>query len=732
MAIARWSIGTRPLAGTWARAKPSVEIDAPTGVVAVPSPTLSFTFSSPVGRSQYSYQFQVRSADGVNLLFDSSTVNSVQSTDIEIPFMFSGGSEYQIWVRAADAFDLSDWDVVTITVDLVDVNDFPENKLVGSVYEVAINGLGLMLDDNPERPVRRKLGVLQPPRFATGETPFSEAVERYTFLGQASFKGGAGQTWRDRPLSDETRFWDSEGINPFQDDALQLLNLCDQAISTNYAKDFITVASGTLYTVTGIGELTGIDTPSSFPTTFVISGAGACTDLCSDGKYWYYTDGANIYRNNAKATVAAWASHDAKKIRWASDRIVITYVDGSSNIVVSTLTDTGAEEVAGGRFKYPNANVTIDDLTAGDGYMWFTVNRVDSSQIHFWKIGDSATYAAPALTLPYGHKAVGLGFYLGNVFIRAQQLLDDGGCRTYIYRCVPSDGVLTPEIVAQWDDTFVPAAGSGYFTGFDRFVFWGRKNMTELGRAGLMALDLSTGGYAKWVYGNVAGDVSSVALWGARLTYSVAGWGTFVEGTVPVSQGWIKTSLADQASGLTKVYDEVRLTFDPLTTGTSVMVECTHDGGNTYDECGPPATVAGVQLISEQIARESRSIGLKIMLGTTGANSPKVRHTQVKLHALSLTDDILELPVKCADAMDGLNGRPLPTNGRGGGIRLVRTLRGLIGTRVKLQDVDWAINQISTVWELVDLDAELVGVFNSRENRRVDSGVATITLRRSA
>ncbi len=734
------SIGARPLAGTWARAKPSVGITAPTGTVT--DSTLTFAYSSPVGRAQYSYQYQVRSADGSTVLFDSGIVVSA-SGSVAIAYLFAGGTTYQVWARASDLFDTSDWDSSTFTVDLVDVNDYPLCEQVGSVYEIGINGQGYMLADRPpDRLVKRQLATLEAPRFATGDTPFSEAVERYTFLGHSSFKGGAGQIRTNRPDSDPTRYNDSFLLNPFEDDCLQLVPWLSRQGSNTYSTPYLTVMGTRYYFVSANGELTSA-TATGAQSSFTITGAAAPLDLTSDGSYWYYADGANIYRNSTNADPgAAWATHNATRIRPCLDRMVITYVDGSSNLVVSTLDNTGAEEVAGGRFKYLDADVDIPDLVAGDGYLWFIVNRNNQSQVHYWKVGTDDTYAAVAFTLPTGQKATALGYYLGNLFIRAVQDTNDGvATKATIYRCVPSDGVLTAEKVLEWSNTVDNSVGG--FAGSGRFVFFSWRSITtgvSLGfgdGSGVGAIDLSTGGWCRWssTNQNFNGNVRQVGVLGDRVVVGIDSAGAHLQGTsVAVSEGWLTTSLADMGSGLTKVYDEIVALFDPLPADVTVTISYTLDNGVSYTDLDSAASTSGQQSLFNELAKEGRSIGLKFTLaaGNSGDDSPKLRMVQTKLHALSLTDEVIQFPINCSDQLKGLNGQLLPDTAPGSGLKRLRILQALMGSRIKLQDIDWPVTQVATIWELVGIEAESVGEFSPKENRRVDSAVATITLRRAA
>lgn len=721
------ALGVYPLAGTFARAKPTVTVTSPTGTIDTTSVTFSFTYSSPVSRAQASYRAQLRTQDGSTILADTSTVLSASTSGLSISYLLSSGSSYQLWVQAGDGFDLSDWATTVFSVELASVANYPDNELVGSVYEIAINGVGYMLADDPDNRVERRSLMLEPPRLATSQTPFAEAVERYSFIGAADWSGGAGQKLRNREDSDPTKFWDSEGINPFDPRGLRLLNEAVASIADTYATPFCTVAGDRVYVCSADGELKSQATVEGAVTTFTITGAGAPLSLASDGTNWYYADGADIFRNSSAADpVSAWSTIDAELIEWTVDRLTAVYDDGAGNLCVTTLADAGTEEVAGGRFKYPDT-VSIPAVTGGDGYLWFAVNRNQQSQVHYWQVGSSDTYAAVGLTLPAGQRAVALGFYLGNVFVLALEELASTN-RAIVYRCVPQDGNLTAVRVLDFETTS-DLVGAG-FCGNDRFVFFTWPDMTEANsHDGLGCIDLSTGGYAKWFSSGTTGEPYTPVVWNGKLAWGIGGVGLYAESTDRVAEGWLESSISDLSSNLVKVFDLIDARFEPLASAHSVSMQYTVDGGSSYTSAGDTVDSAGAAVGSWDLGVSSRSFGYKITLGTSNSTTPYVQLVQTKLHPLSLKDGLLGLPVNCSTEIKGLNGQDLPEEISG--MERVRQLEALIGTRVRLQDVDWPVTQTASIWEVVDVQGDTHGVFDRKRGRRVDTGRARVTLRRS-
>ncbi len=746
-AVGVGTIGVEAIAGDNARAYPEITLTSPTATVTGSSITVSYTYTSPVSAVQASYQIQLRIQDGSTILFNTGVVSSASSSSLPVAYVLSGGSTYQLWVRAIDQNgDSSSWAILTFVVESTDVSSFADETRVGSVFEIAINGVGYMLADTPERPVRRQTAQLQAPRFAQGDTPFSEAVERYTYVGQSDFTGGAGQNRADRNDSLPTRFWDAEGINPFSDEALQLTPPAQLSVANTYtgAPYSVVVGTGTtgdagLYVVTDSGELTHQGSPGGSSAAFTITGAGTCQDLCTDGVSWYYADGSNIYQNDTNADPgSAWSTVNATTVAWCGDRIGAAYIDGSSNLAITTLDDAGAEEVAGGRFKYPqsaSSTASCPDMTGGDGYMWFIVNRTNTSRIHYWQLGSSDTYAAIGLTLPAGQVAQKIDFYLGQLFIQAVEFAREvGEQKVFIYRAVQQNGLLTPQLVTTFESN---SWATGEFAGNGSFVAFAWPGMTkDDGFSGIGVIDLETGGFTKWQWSDNFGAVYSVSTWFGGFAFSVLGDGVwygddFTEldsSTAVSSSGWLITSVSDLGSSMPKVIDETRVTFDALPSDVSVSVDYTVDNGNSFLSAGAAVTSAGLATASWHPAVRTQSYAVRLNLSQTGGETPKVRFVQSKLHPEVIADQIAVFPINCGDEVDGLNNHPIRYETSG--IERLRQLEALISTRVRLQDVDWPTTGTATIWEVVSVEDEMHGVYSQHKNRRVDTGVASVTLRR--
>jgi hypothetical protein len=718
--VAQQQVAGAPVAGGFYSAAPTVTITAPSGTTEADTVTVTWTYSSPLSKPQFSYLVEFLNEAGTSVLFTSGVVQSTATTYAS-PFLLSAGSRYMIRVTVSDATESASASTMVWSLGQ-GVANFPLEPKVGTVYEVAINGQGYMLADTPERPYRRQAATLQAPRLATGDTPFSEAIERYSFVGAGDWSSGAGQEVAGRERSAPAAYFDSEGVDPFTPGELSLLNTTAVEIASTSSPAQAAVASDRLFVRTGTGELRYQSSIGGTPTTVTFTGR-TITDLTSDGTRWYVsTDLGRIYRGTDATVGSAWAdlvaeTSDIRAVEWCVDRIVAVYVNGSGQWCVSPLGDNGAEEEVGGRFKYSDA--TVKGLAAGDGFLWFGVNRTDRSVVRAWNLtGGSGAFQA--LTLPPGETIEDLFFYLGNVMIRTSN-----AGTVAIYRCVPSQGRLTPEIV-----TSFTGAAAGRFGGKGRFVFWSWAGMQADGRSGIGCLDLSSGGWCKHLSAPSAGNtaaVSSVYLWKGRVGFSIAGVGACLETSTVRSSGFLTSSIADLNSSLLKVVDSVSVTTDPLPANGSVQVQVSTDVGVSHVPYGTVSTPGG-RGGEFTIGGASIAFSYRLVLSANGT-SPVVRMVQVKLHPLSVADAIVELPIDLAVDRRGLNGASLPE--RQPVMGKLRGLENLVGTRVRFQDVDWPEAKTSEVWEVAGVQFSSVGVYDRLKQRRVEqSPVAVVTLRR--
>jgi hypothetical protein len=720
------------IAGQFVHSPPIATLTGPSSTVTATSATATWTYFSYVSRAQNQFRVKLLTPDGGTVLFDSGIVAGA-GTSYLVPFSLSDGSVYLIRVSVGDGFDFSDEVDSLFVVDLAGVADYPD-AAVGTIYEVGINGVGYMLADTPEGELqyRRQVVPLEAPRYAQGDTPFSEAVERYTFVGWSDWRDGAGQQNKNRADSSPAAFLDSEGVNPFEETGLQLLPATAQTLANTYANPLSVIASNKLYSLTGTNTLKEVASIGGAVTAFSLVAATTITSVASDGTNWYVCDGANIFQGaSAVDPVDPWSTLPVTVMAWAADRLCVAYPSsGTTPNVFSTLASAGGEEIPSGRITLPVGS-TITGITGGDGYVWFTARRNQQGLVYAWKAGSSE---APfiAFEFPAGQFPQSIGFYLGNVFVRCIEPLSAGGTKASIYRAATSSGRLIPALVTKiesgTDDHTV-----GAWSGDDRFAMFSWKKITAAGASGVGAIDLSSGGNARWLYAptpTANGDVVSVLNWNGRTVFAVAGYGVCHEDVVPVTTGFLRTDISDLGTSTSKVYGQLKADLSPMPTGGAIVVAISADGGTSYSTSTFDLSGAGTQTLIGDVSRQAVSLGLKITLTATTV-SPVLHSITVRAHPLGLADQVLILPINCADVLDDLRGKELKDSGDGKGARRARVLENLAQSQVRVQDIDWVETEAATIWEVEQVDVRSVGVFNRQKAKQVHSQVAVVMLRRS-
>jgi hypothetical protein len=727
-ALGATALGAEALTCTLTRSPPTVVATGPVGAVTTSTITATWTYTSPISRPQIGYRLVLTS--GGDVLFDSDLVDGA-GLSADIGYTLSPFTVYELWIGVNDGLDGAGdpfgvdatWDSTEFSTGSLVVTHEP-NLAVGRIYEIGINGAGYMVDDTPESAIRRQTAHLQADRFATGETPFSEAIDRYVQVSHSDWTGGSGQLLLRRPASDPSRFYYSEGVNPFEPGEISCLPERDLLIADAYATPRAVVASNIVFVQTDDDELTGLDTPEGTPAAFSTGVAGTISSLASDGTNWYATDGASVYRGATAATGSEWSTENVTEIGWVGDRIGAIDSVGEN---FTTLADDGTEEEVGGIQTFDGR--LLRGITGGDGYAWFGNNGADTGHVRAWQLDSGPGGTFIGLTLPNGERVDSLYFYLGNVFVATWT-----STSTKVYRCAASEGLLTPELIHQRLSTASPP--NVQFSGLDRYVAFSFAEMERDGSNGVAVFDLSSGGVARWHSDQTetaATTVPGVVTWLGDFAFTVGGiglWGPEFDdlADVELRAGFLETSVDDLSTTLTKMVVEFGLVAKPLVGSVELLLS---DNTNaTFTEVGVMSGTGSTTWAAE-VETQLKSFGLRVELTPVGVAGPEVTLITTKLHAMGLIDQIVTVPIKCSDRLKGLNGAELPESRPGLAMAQIRVLEALVGEMVTFQDVDWVRTQSSQRCMVVSAEVtKLNGTFDANQGQRVNQGVIALTLRR--
>lgn len=630
-------------------------------------------------------------------------------------------------------------DRITITVDAPGVGDFPPNQEVGTIYEIAINGVGYMLHDSPEDPdrsLRRVVPNLDPPRLATSDTPFDQAIERYTFVTFHEWDGGRGQRWLNRESSTSSRFLESEGVDPFSEAGRVSLLPAMESLLAEPSSDLRVVAVGDdLYAQVGPSNLRRfVGSSETWASAFEVTdgvGSVTITDLASDGQYWYAATGSAVLRGQDTNPAANWSTIDVEKVRWAAGRICAAAKGAGSATpnIFTTLAPDGSEEVMGGHLVLDDGHTVVLGAVA-KGTFYFGSYAGDKGVLWGWPLGvdENGSPFVPfvAWDMPPGQIPTAIGAGSGDVWIRAVQAEGPNTGRTAVYRGIVSGNELTPFLVAELGQD----VAEGAFLELDDKVLFSWRNHDD-DAAALGAVYLPTGGHARWLLPKVDGPVRSLVEWRGREVAAVVGHGVYLRSVDSwETSGWVRTSVVDGGSTLDKVVDDVTLEAATLQNGQSAELAYSLDGGNSYLSLGSLST-QGARRAVFPLNVKTGSFGLQLTLTGPGTNQASAHSVQGRYHALGLADKIVQVPVKAFDQMSGLNGAPLPTNGPGTAVKTIRSLEGLAQSRVLFQDIDWHLTGVAEIYEVVSADVRMVAIYDPQQAHNVVGGYVVLTLRKT-
>lgn len=662
--------------------------------------------------AQEDYRIWVRSNGAT--LFDSGWVVGPSDRQYRIDYMFFGGQQgrVSIAVRNENGILYDGAAAVPFSMSSVDVTDVVPDPNVGTIYEVGIQGRGYMLFDSPESEFqwRRSTISLDPPRFATGDTPFSQAFERYSFASQSGWSGGVGQQWLNRPNSDPSMFWKSYGVDPFSDPG---------AVRLSYEVDRLAEESSSIVAMVPCGDhllwavgtdLTWFD--GTLETTF--AAGGTVTDLAWSGSHWYAALGAGGVLQGTEDSGSVWSNIQMEQIDWAADRIVGVTTGG----VFTSLAPDGTEETNGGLRSF-TGKVHLGGVA--NGFYYFAHNR----SLYAWPLGldETGNQQIPFVALDFdaGEEVLSVGVAGGAVFAETARL----GRRRFWRTVSQATGGLLPSLFYEAESPPGIDDFSGWAASGDMMFF------INAASNAIGAYYLPTGGYVEqYLY---SGAVPRISVWGSRVVWTRdfnSPYYVEAQSADLRDEGSVTLSIADAASSMEKVWSDVTVVTDPLPNNTSVEIEYSIDG-LTWK---PLATIANAGSTTRTFPLNVKASMLTLratLKSADGVSTPTIRVFSGKFHPLAEGDTILVLPVLCADQVSGLNNHPIPESGPGAAAVTARRLQALSQQRVLVQDVDWLDSGVSEVFEVVQVDVRrLAGIRESAKRAQANAFVAVVTLRK--
>lgn len=562
---------------------------------------------------------------------------------------------------------------------------------IGVVWDVGINGEGYLLSVlDQESPFEYRAYTvssipIQKDRIDSSEEPGEQTLEAWWTRAQHSWHNGAGQKVFDSPMSSRFGFYESKGIDPWEDGELTLLK--DTASFDNGSDDnyLLLTDGGYLFYSEGdaIIRIDDLDTPTPVSRDPSVGNSVVC--MTSDGTYIYAGVTPAIGDGILRSDIAAHGAYskinnlNPDVMAFVKNRLICG-VDGDLHEVIdlSSLT-SGASSF----FTHIYADWQWTGIAETGPAIFAAGFAGERSGI--FAIGLETADLAAGLTIgvprevwtaPEGEIIHTVKGYLGSALI----IGTSKGIRRGVVASSEGDLEVSPLIV-ETDEPVRCFTFQGNYCWFG----WSKFDGTS---SGIGKLDLGTLAYASDLMYAIQGDVHSVVDFGDRLVYtvnSVAGADSRVIYEHPtnyVTQGWMRTGEIRFGT----FEDKSLRYFDGLLIGSggTLDLEIAVDLGSFVAVLADQA----VGDIAESITQAGTRFDLKIFLNTKATDAtikPTLLEWRLRADPDATGRFRYFVPVMLYDKMKSRNNRPI--GGQGYGYAQLAKLTTLYrnGTVFKLQ-----------------------------------------------
>lgn len=293
------------------------------------------------------------------------------------------------------------------------------------VFNVALGGHPYMIDWKSEKPISFEPVPFIRQQSDQSDQPGEQSVnpEGLWRRSAESWHFGTGQEDYDRKDSDPHRFFDSQGIDPWEQFKIKLHKDTDQKHAAADTNLRLAVAGTRLYYTHGTTLDYITDVTVDTPTRTAVTGhpANASTSIVSDGFNVWTAHGTNgIYKTTR--SIGAMASHITGTVSilgYVRNRVMAAQANIIYDVTALAMGGTpGALPAA--HFTHPNVDFAWVDFAENNGFIYAAGRSGDKSLIYKIGIVDDATALdAPAVAgqLTDGEEVTHINGYLGNFLL---------------------------------------------------------------------------------------------------------------------------------------------------------------------------------------------------------------------------------------------------------------------------------------------------------------------------
>lgn len=530
--------------------------------------------------------------------------------------------------------------------------------LVPGRFPVALAGRPYPLDEASQEHLQRSIPLLKPQQDvqnATAEASLNpEGLWR---RGQDSWHHGAGQTYLDRPESDNQRFRSSKGIDVWNRWEISLLwDTTSKRTSANTNLQLLRVGDH-LYVLDGNEAYFTLDITAGTPTftaANIAAGEGSvtATSMATDGYNVWVALGTNGVHTTTRGATASTSYNDlqATVVGFANGRLM-----AAKDNAVYNITASGAAPTA--LFTHSNSDWRWVGFAEGPKYIYMAGFSGNVSQVHKVTVKsdgsglDVPTTATPAFD---GEVITAIVGYAGWIVLGT----DKG------WRFCTIDGAGDLEIGSRINTTSAVKA----FEGQDNFIWYGLTNYdnssTGLGRMDpgiITGAGSLTPAWASDLMATAQGEITAIATFQNRRLFAVAGSGIWLEDqTQRVASGTIDSGLITYGTPDPKVAVFLDTRYRSLPAGSSHLVYLadatgtfsalgTHTAGGNTDQFGAGQVRSEFFEIRNELRRST----------TTVTNSPiLIRHT-LKSEVAADVGNHHFVPLLLTESWEDFSGQPV-------------------------------------------------------------------------
>ena len=562
-------------------------------------------------------------------------------------------------------------------------------------YDVRIDDILLRSAVGPGREMQIQSSDVQEGQINVKQNPEDFTSNLGRIYSRNDFSGGSNLDTAHRANgkpNDNTRFWDSQGVDVFNNDLgtaynTQLLHTTEREQTLSSAVSHMTVVGTDIYV--SDDELLYKSTDGGDNFSVITEGLTAgyqIKGLAAHGDLLYIT------ANNGSAGEIEKLTSGGVSTQMMSAAVYDKIFSVKGQLLVSIGNALHAYDgnttVGSAIVTLPSGQTFTDATDAG------AVVLVTATDGRIYSLKDiSGTLTLKGQTEIPGEQVTCIVQSQGQVFYGTKEVQTGSKVIGRLYRAnltVADDLYVLAQnqLIKQWDEDGIDNSPNTLFTTRDS-VYTGVKETAST--SFLWRYYLPTAGIARYYKASAGGTINNIVHVNEKFLFTVTSDGVYQQTSDFETEGFIVLSAADFFTAESKQFVGAELSTLSLPTNTSVEVfystkfEALNDpNDSSYVKAFTQTSGTGDS--EKQISEISRYIVGKLVLkSTNGANTPQVKSVQFR--ALARPELVVaQIPINISDRVERPGRKPLRVKGLGDA--LYDSLRSKEGDSVTLELFD--------------------------------------------